>query len=234
MRQAQHSPVDRVGRKWQGWAMGDRLSWVERDRAVVWHGFTQMAVYGDNAPLIIESANGRYLTDVDGRHYLDAISSLWVTTLGHRVPELDAAIREQLDRVAHTTMLGNGNRVVIELAEALARLVPIDDPHFLFAADGASALEQALKIAFQYWVNRGVHGRNSYLAFGHAYHGDTIGSLSVGGGGFGTDIFEPLQFPVERAPSFRDPDALRVAADMVRAHRDRLAAVVVEIGRAHV
>ena len=138
--------------------------------------------------------------DVEGRRYLDAISSLWVTTLGHRVPELDAALRDQLDRVAHSTMLGNGNRTVVELAEALAPRVPVDDPHFLFASDGAAAVEQALKIAFQHWTNQGVAGRDRYLAFSGAYHGDTIGSLSVGDGGFGTDVFDPLRFPVVRAP----------------------------------
>ena len=110
----------------------------------------------DNAPLVIERAEGRELIDADGRRYLDAISSLWVNTLGHRVPELDAALAAQAGKVAHSTMLGNGNTVVVELAEALARVVPVDDPHFLFAADGAVAVEQALKIAFQYWVNRGV------------------------------------------------------------------------------
>jgi adenosylmethionine-8-amino-7-oxononanoate aminotransferase len=187
-----------------------------------------MGCYGDNAPVIVERAEGRELIDVDGRRYLDAFSSLWVTTLGHRVPELDQALREQLDRVAHTTLLGNGNRIVIEFAEALAQVVPVDRPHILFAADGASAVEQALKIAFQYWTNRDVAGRNTYLAFGVASHGDTVGSLSLGAGGFGTDVFDPLRFPVVRAPSFRDPDALQVAADLVRQHRDKLAAVVVE------
>ena len=91
-------------------------SWIERDAAVVWHGFTQMATFASNAPIIVERAEGRELIDVDGRRYLDAISSLWVTTLGHRVPELDAALIEQAGRVAHSTMLGNGNRVVVELA----------------------------------------------------------------------------------------------------------------------
>ena len=80
-----------------------------------------MASYLDNEPVIVEAAEGRELIDVEGRRYLDAISSLWVTTLGHRVPELDAALRAQIDRVAHSTLLGNGNRVVVELAEALAR-----------------------------------------------------------------------------------------------------------------
>jgi adenosylmethionine-8-amino-7-oxononanoate aminotransferase len=202
--------------------------WAKRDAAVVWHGFTQMACYTDNAPVIVESAAGHELVDVDGRRYLDAISSLWVTTLGHHVPELDQAVRDQLDRVAHSTMLGNGNRITIELAEALARVAPIDGPHFLFASDGAAAVEQALKIAFQYWVNRGVDGRTFYLAFGDAYHGDTVGALSVGAGGFGTSLFDPLRFPVLRAPGFEDPDCVRVAADMVAEHAHELAAVVVE------
>src|SRR5438874_11451947 len=128
-----------------------------------------MSSFADNAPVIVESAEGGVVVDVDGRRYLDAISSLWVTTLGHRVPELDAALTDQLGRVAHTTMLGNGNRAVIELAEALAARVPVDDAHFLFASDGATAVEQALKIAFQYWVNVGELGHTRILALGNAY-----------------------------------------------------------------
>lgn len=204
------------------------VDWSERDAAVVWHGFTQMGCYRENSPLIVERAEGRELIDVHGRRYLDAISSLWVTTLGHRVPELDAALREQLDRVAHTTLLGNGNRIVIEFAEALVGVVPVDEAHVLFASDGAAAVEQALKIAFQYWTNQGIRTRNTYLAFGDAYHGDTVGGLSLGAGGFGTEIFDPLRFPVLRAPSFSDPAALRSAAAMVLEHADRLAAVIVE------
>jgi adenosylmethionine---8-amino-7-oxononanoate aminotransferase len=202
--------------------------WIARDTAVVWHGFTQMSAYVDNRPVIVERAEGHELIDVDGRRYLDAISSVWVTTLGHHHPELDAALREQLELVAHSTMLGNGNRSVIELAEALARVVPVDDPHFLFASDGAAAVEQALKIAFQYWANLGVTGRTGYLAFGGAYHGDTIGSLSVGAGGFGTDLYDPLRFPVLRAPAFDDPRCFDEAVALIARHASELAAVVVE------
>jgi len=208
--------------------MVDARAWRERDAAVVWHGFTQMASYLDNVPVVVESAEGHELIDVEGRRYLDAISSLWVTTLGHRVPELDQAVRDQLDRVAHSTLLGNGNRIVVELAEALAAVVPVDRPHMLFASDGAAAVEQAVKIAFQYWANLGVEGRTGYLALGHAYHGDTIGSLSVGAGGFGTELFDPLRFGVLRAPGYDDPGALAAAADLVEEHGPRLAAVVVE------
>ena len=202
-------------------------SWSERDAAVVWHGFTQMEGFADSA-IVVERAEGHELVDVDGRRYLDAISSLWVNTLGHRVAELDDALRAQLDRVAHSTMLGHGNRIVVELAEALARVVPVDRPHVLFASDGASAVEQALKVAFQYWANTGVDGRTTYLAFGDAYHGDTVGSLSLGAGGFGTDLFDPLRFPVVRAPGFSDPGWLAAAEALIVENAGRLAAVVVE------
>ncbi len=205
--------------------MGDAHSdWVARDERVVWHGFTQMSDFADNAPIIVERAEGRELIDVEGRRYLDAISSLWVTTLGHRVPELDDALRAQIDKVAHTTMLGHGNTATVELAEALAARVPVDRPHTLFAGDGAEAVEQALKIAFQHWTNQGVRGRDHYLAFTGAYHGDSIGSLSVGAGGFGTDVFDPLRFPVVRAP-YGD---LEATVALVAEHAACLAAVVVE------
>ncbi len=202
--------------------------WVDRDAAVVWHGFTQMSTYATNRPVIVDYAEGRELVDVDGTRYLDAISSLWVTTLGHRVPELDAAAREQLDRVAHTTMLGNGNRITIELAEALAPRVPVSEPHFLFASDGAAAVEQAIKIAFQYWTNQGITSRTRYLALGGAYHGDTIGAISIGAGGFGTDMFDPLRFDVLRAPGYDDLGWADTAVAMIAAHAHELAAVVIE------
>jgi len=208
--------------------MGDHDSWVERDAAVVWHGFTQMSCYADNRPIVVERGEGREVIDTDGNRYLDAISSLWLITLGHGVPELDQAVRDQLDRIAHSTLLGNGNRAVIELAEALAPRVPVDRPRFLFASDGAAAVEQALKIAFQFWTNQGVTGRTKYLAFGGAYHGDTIGSLSVGDGGFGTDVYDPLRFPVLRTPSLGQPGAVDAAVAAIAGHAHQLAAVVLE------
>jgi adenosylmethionine-8-amino-7-oxononanoate aminotransferase len=207
---------------------GDACSWVARDAAVVWHGFTQMATYADNAPLVIDRAQGRELIDTEGRSYLDAISSLWVNTLGHHIPELDAALAAQAAKIAHSTMLGHGNTVVVELAEALARVVPVDGAHFLFAADGAVAVEQALKVAYQYWVNRDVKGRASFLTLGDAYHGDTIGSLSLGDGGVFSAVFEPLCFPVIRTPGYADPGWADKACAAIAAHAAELAAVVIE------
>src|SRR3954447_2394194 len=202
--------------------MGRHDEWVARDAAVVWHGFTQMDAFAENAPVLVERGEGHELIDVDGRRYLDAISSLWVNTLGHHVPELDDAVREQLERGAHSTMLGNGNVVVVELAEALARVVPVDDPHFLFASDGAAAVEQALKITFQYWANRGVDGPPTYIALDDPYHGDSVGSISLGAGGFGTTVFDPLRFPVLRAAGVEH------AAVLVAERAADVAAVVVE------
>ena len=121
------------------------------------HGFTQMATYADNRPIIVERAEGHELIDVDGRRYLDAISSLWVTTLGHHVPELDDAIRDQLDaRRALDDARQRQPRRRSSWPRRWRAVVPVDDPHFLYASDGAAAVEQALKIAFQYWTNQGV------------------------------------------------------------------------------
>ncbi len=202
--------------------------WVARDVAVVWHGFTQMAAYPGNVPVTVDRAEGRELIDVHGNRYFDAISSLWVTTLGHRVPELDAAVVDQLGKVAHATLLGNGSRVVVEFAEALAEVVPVDGARTVFASDGAVAVEQALKIAFQYWVNQGETGRTDFLALGDGYHGDTVGALSVGDGGFGTTVFDPLRFPVIRTPGYASADWAAKAVAAIAAHADSLAAMIVE------
>ncbi|MGH9189893.1 MAG: aspartate aminotransferase family protein [Acidimicrobiales bacterium] len=199
-----------------------RAAWADRDAQVVWHGFTDMSSFTRAAPVIVDHADGHELVDVDGNRYLDAISSLWVTTLGHRVPQLDRALQDQLARVAHSTMLGNGNRVVIELAEALAGVVPVDDPHFLFASDGASAVEQAVKLALEFWALSGRPERTRFLALAGAYHGDTVGALSLGDGGFGAEVFRPLCFPVLRAADVEE------AVELVSRHGHELAAVVIE------
>ena len=209
-------------------AGGDAPSWIGRDARSVWHGFTQMSCYEESTPVLVDRAEGRELIDVDGRRYLDAISSLWVTTLGHRVPELDQALRDQLDKVAHSTMLGNGNTATVELTEALVPRLPVDDPHILYASDGAAAVEQALKLAFQFWTNAGRRDRTGFLALGGAYHGDTIGALSLGAGGFGTDVFDPLRFPVVRAPGYDDPDWARATIRLLDTHAPTLAALVLE------
>ena len=113
-------------------------SWIKRDKRVVWHGFTQMSCYDTSTPVIVETGEGNYLIAVEDNRYLDAISSLWVMTIGHNDPDLNQAAVDQLLKISHSTLLGNGNVAPIELAEALAPQVPVPEPHFLFASDGAA------------------------------------------------------------------------------------------------
>ena len=181
----------------------------EWDRRIVWHAFTQMAEY---EPFIIERAHGCTLVDVDGREYLDGVSSLWCNVHGHRHPKLDAAIRRQLDKVAHVTSLGASNPTTIELARRLVDLAPAGLAHVFFSDDGATAVEVAIKMALQYWRQRAEPRpeKTGYVALGGAYHGDTLGSVSVGGVPRFHAMFEPLLFDVFRLPapdSYRLPEA---------------------------
>src|ERR1700694_68794 len=146
------------------------------DRDHVWHPFTQMQQYTAEPPLIIERAHGCFLGDMDGREYLGATSSLWCNVRGHRAPELDGAIRDQLDRVAHSPLLGLGNVPAIRLARRLVELAPPGLTRVFFSDDGATAVEVALKMAFQYWRQcpRPQPQRTRFLALQGAYHGDTL------------------------------------------------------------
>jgi adenosylmethionine-8-amino-7-oxononanoate transaminase len=197
-----------------------------------WHAFTQMAEY---EPLVIDRAEGCWLVDVDGRRYLDGVSSLWCNLHGHRHPRIDAAIAEQLGRLAHATTLGMSNPPAIELARRLAELAPGDLNHVFYSCDGSSAVETALKIAFQYW--RQCHSprteKKTYLAFDSAYHGDTLGSTAVGGIARFHALFEPLLFDVVRlpAPDRRTGDAathLALLETTLRERHGELAALVIE------
>jgi adenosylmethionine---8-amino-7-oxononanoate aminotransferase len=171
------------------------------DKAYLWHPFTQMAEYADEEPLIVAAGEGSYLIDVEGRRYLDGVSSLWVTVHGHRKAEIDAAIVAQLGRIAHSTLLGIANVPAIELARRLVAIAPPGLTKVFYAENGASAVEIALKMAFQYWQLRGEPGRTRFLSLQNAYHGDTLGAVSVGGlDGFHAR-FGPLLFPVLHAPS---------------------------------
>src|SRR5262249_12637905 len=153
-------------------------------------------------PLIIERAEGCFLIDLEGKAYLDGVSSLWCNVHGHRVPELDAAVREQLDRVAHSTLLGLANVPAIRLARRLAELAPPGLTRVFYSDDGATAVEVALKMAFQYWRQcpRPRLQKTKYLALQGAYHGDTLGDVSVGDLGRFHHLFRPLLFPTVRAP----------------------------------
>jgi adenosylmethionine-8-amino-7-oxononanoate aminotransferase len=186
-------------------------------------------------PLIIERAEGCWLVDVDGRRYLDGVSSLWCNLHGHRHPRIEAAIAEQLDRLAHATTLGMSNPPAIELAHRLATLAPGDLNHVFYSSDGSSAVEAALKIAFQYWrqCDSPRPAKRTYLAFDSAYHGDTLGSTAVGGIARFHALFEPLLFDVVRlpAPDRRHGSAaihLEQLEEVLAERHEELAAIVLE------
>jgi adenosylmethionine-8-amino-7-oxononanoate aminotransferase len=213
------------------------------DREHLWHPFTPMQAYAAEVPVIIERAKGCLLVDLDGREYIDGVSSLWCNVHGHQVPELDQAIRAQLEQVAHSTLLGLANVPAIRLARRLAEVAPPGLTRVFFSDDGATAVEVALKMAFQYWQQRPdprPH-KTRFLALQAAYHGDTLGDVSVGDVARFHHLFAPLLFPTVRAPSpycYRCPLGLERAtchmecadslAALVTEHADSLAAVVIE------
>ena len=221
----------------------DRESLERWDREHVWHPFTPMQVYAAETPLIIREARGCILIDLDGNEYLDGVSSLWCNVHGHRVEALDRAIRDQLDLVAHSTLLGLANVPSIVLARRLVEAAPPGLTRVFYSDDGATAVEVALKLAFQFWqqTSPAAPRKTRFLSLTSAYHGDTLGDVSVGDLERFHHLFAPLLFPTLRAPSphcYRCPlglkretckiDCVEVLVEMVRANADTLAAVVIE------
>ena len=164
---------------------------VARDLAAIWHPFTQHALWPADDPLVIAAAEGRYLTDTDGKRYLDGVSSLWVTVHGHREPAIDDAIRAQLDRLDHSTFLGLTHEPGIRVAEELLRVAPAELGKVFFAGDGSSAAEAAIKMAYQAARQRG-EDRPLYLHCAEGYHGDTLGAVSLGGVALFHETYRPL------------------------------------------
>lgn len=210
------------------------------DRTHYWHAFTQMAEY---EPFLIERAEGCVFWDSDGREYIDGVSSLWCNIHGHRHPKIDEAIRRQLDKVAHVTSLGASNSTSIRLAKRLVEIAPPGLSHVFFSDDGATAVEVAIKMALQYWRQRENPRpeKTVYLALGEAYHGDTLGSVSVGGVEKFHATFQPLLFPTMRVPvpdSYRTPkdaDAKNISdyylaelEKILAEHHQKIAAMIVE------
>lgn len=213
------------------------------DHAYLWHPFTQMEEYRHEPPLVVESADGCWLIDSDGRRYLDGVSSLWANVHGHRHPRLDEAVTEQLGLVAHSTLLGMSNIPAIELARRLAELTPQGLNRVFYAENGASAVEVALKMAFQYWRHKGYQERSQFVRLENGYHGDTLGAVSVGGIDRFHTVYGPLLFPTHAAPSpycYRCPLArtypecglacAEALGSILEAKGEQIAAVVVEAG----
>jgi adenosylmethionine---8-amino-7-oxononanoate aminotransferase len=196
---------------------------ADADRAHLWHPFTQHRGWSEEEPLIVESADGTDLIDIDGRRYIDGVSSLWCNVHGHRHPRIDAAVREQLDSVAHSTMLGLSHRPGIELASRLVELAPPGLTRVFYSDSGSTATEIALKMAFQYWRQRGEE-RHSFVALRMAYHGDTIGSVSVGGIDLFHSMYRPLLFDTLKA----EPGDLDHMDRLLEEHAGDVAAVIME------
>ena len=239
----------------------------EADKKYVWHPFTQMKDWERESPLIITEGNGTFVRDCSGKSYLDGVSSLWVNIHGHRKKEIDEAIKEQIDKISHSTLLGLSNVPAIKLAEKLVKMLeglgvmdqglasshqqsilspqsPILNPRLLkvfYSDNGSTSVEVALKMAFQYWKHKGVDGKNSFLSLNNAYHGDTLGAVSVGGIDIFREAFRPLLFKTFRAPSpycyrcelEREYPACKMAciekmAEILGEHGDEIAAVIIE------
>jgi len=220
----------------------DKIRGIEEDaRRFIWHPFTQMAEWEKEVPLVVERGEGVYLYDIHGKRYLDGISSVWVNLHGHRKTAIDRAIKTQLDRIAHSTLLGLTHPPAIRLAKKLISIAPPGLAKVFFSDNGSTAVEVALKIAFQYWHHLGKPRKTKFVSLVNSYHGDTIGSVSLGGVDLFHGTYAPLLFPTYKtgAPycyrcflNKTYPDCRLACADSVEMilekNQDEIAAVVIE------
>lgn len=216
-------------------------SYINRDLSVVWHPCTQMKDH-ESLPMIpVKRGEGVWLEDYDGNRYLDAISSWWVNLFGHANPYINAAIKQQIDKLEHVILAGFTHEPVINLSEKLKAITPDGLNHVFYAENGSSAVEIALKMSFQYWQNLGQHNKTRFINLSNSYHGETLGALSVGDVDLYKQTFKPLLLDVITAPSpdaFNREDgetpeeyALRKFADMeklLQQHAHEVSAVIIE------
>lgn len=214
---------------------------ADADHKYLWHPFTQMRTWLADQPLIIERGEGNYLIDLNGRRYLDGVSSLWCNVHGHRKARLDQALREQIDRIAHSTMLGLSNTAAIELAEKLVEIAPPGLSRAFYSDSGAEAVEVAARMAAQYWQLVGQPQRTLFITLNESYHGDTIGAVSLGFSEpfhrhvrsllFRTVKTPPphvFRFHQRMAPEAADQAALAAARRIFERHGNEVAALVIE------
>jgi adenosylmethionine-8-amino-7-oxononanoate transaminase len=211
------------------------------DKTYLWHPFTQMQDWMSEDIVIIEEGEGCFLRDMSGRTYIDGVSSLWCNVHGHRRHEIDEAIRDQLGKIAHSTFLGLSNIPAILLAQKLISLAPKGLTRVFYSDSGSEGIEIALKMAYQYWQLRGQPEKKKFVKLGLAYHGDTLGAVSVGGIPLFHETYRSLLFETLEAPSpyrYRWPtgddpeqvkeEALRALAKVLGAHAHEAAALVME------
>jgi len=219
----------------------ERLRKLDRDH--VWHPFTPMQEYAREETPVIACGDGFYLYDTDNRRFLDGVSSLWCNVHGHWVPEIDAALRAQLDLVSHSTLLGLANVPSIELAHELVQCAPSGLNRVFYSDDGSTAVEAALKMAWQYHRQKpgGNERRDLFVCLSGAYHGDTLGAVSVGGIDLFHQAYKGLLFDVMHVPTpvaFRTPTGFDATSylnwcveqlvQVFKTHGDRIAAFVIE------
>ena len=200
-----------------------------------------MKDWTDETPVIITEGRGSFLKDINGRWYIDGISSLWVTVHGHGRKELNNAIKEQVDRISHSTLLGLTHPPAAILAEKLIKIAPSGLARVFYSDNGSTAVEIGLKMAFQYWKHKGIKGKKRFLHLENAYHGDTIGAVSVGGIDIFHKIFSPLLFRSYKAPSpycYRCKtgkkypscglDCLKKMGNILKTHHQDIAGLIIE------
>lgn len=211
---------------------------ANKNKQYLWHPFTQMKDYCENDPLIIERGEGVKLFDVNGKAYYDGFSSVWLNVHGHCVPELNQAITEQLERIAHSTLLGMANVPAIQLAEKLVEITPNGLNKVFYSDCGATGVEIALKMAFQYWQNKGISGKTRFITMNQAYHGDTIGAVSVGAIPLYHKVYKPLLFSPYTIPypnTYREENAgaaleqtLQTLEALLQERSSEIAAIIIE------
>ena len=181
--------------------INEKKALEDADCKSIWHPFTQMKEYREGKPLIIEKGEGSYLIDIYGNKYLDGVSSLWVTTHGHRKKEIDEAIINQIGKISHSTLLGLSNVPSIKLAEKLTEIMPKGLTKVFYSDNGSTSVEIALKMSFQYWKQTTGKERKKFVCLKEGYHGDTLGAVSVGGIDLFHELYRPLLFDTYKAPS---------------------------------
>jgi adenosylmethionine-8-amino-7-oxononanoate aminotransferase len=176
---------------------------AKKDKKYIWHPFTQMKDYEKSSPLVIEKGRGSYLYDTEGNRYIDGVSSLWVTVHGHRKKKIDDAIISQVKKISHSTLLGLSNVPAAELAEKLVKITPKGLSKVFYSDNGSTSVEIALKIAYQYWQQKSAKTKTKkkFVSLVNAYHGDTLGSVSVGGIDLFHQVYSPLLFKTFKADS---------------------------------
>lgn len=219
--------------------MSEQANLLESSMKHLWLPFTQMTDY-ERDPLIIESGEGIILKDMNGKEYLDGYSSLWLNVHGHRKKELNEAIMEQLDLIAHSTLLGAANVPAIRLAEKLIEITPENLQRVFYSDSGATSVEIAIKMAYQYWQNKGKHKKKKFVTLTNNYHGDTIGAISIGNVDLFHRVYGSLMFQTLKAPfplQYRSPyageaevkeRALTELRAIFREHHEEIAAITLE------